>query len=74
MALSKQLDESLSHRVPKAEALPRIEALRAGAKVFGEAIEANTKDERGPAGRQRALAITALEEALMRAVKSVVLE
>lgn len=74
--LSDRLNASLSHQTPRPENLPRIEALRAAAKVFGAAIEANCVAPSPPSepARHRALAITALEDSLMRAVKSVVLE
>lgn len=69
MSLSPKVEKSLSHQAPKADAIPRIEALRVAAKVFAEAIEANTK-----MSREQALAITKLEECLMWAIKGVVLE
>ena len=67
--LSTNVDRSLSHQVPGAAGVKKIEVLREAAKVFAEAIESQT-----PVSRERSLAITKLEEALMWAIKSVVLE
>lgn len=69
MNLSTNVDRSLSHQVPSSDGVKRIEFLREVAKSFAEAIETHT-----PVCRERSLAITKLEESLMWAVKSVVLE
>lgn len=85
MSLSPALDRSLSHQAPKLDTasgedqVARIEALRAAAKVFGLAIEEKVGARLEATGvakgsREKSLAITKLEEALMWAVKGIVLE
>jgi hypothetical protein len=76
MPLSEKLNKSLSHQPPRTDTLKdgfstvqRIEALRSAAKVLGAALE----DYMRPS-REQSLAVTKLEESLMRAVKGVVLE
>lgn len=84
MSLSSAVDRSLSHHAPKpvSDQVARIEALRAAAKVFAAAVEDNVGEVipgasmaifRKPT-REKSLAITKIEEALMWAVKGVVLE
>lgn len=81
MSLSSKVARSLSHQAPRSEdAVHRIETLRAAAKHFAEAIESNvgalmdgSACDRKPS-REASLAITNLEQALMWAVKGVVLE
>mgnify|MGYP001306826341 FL=1 len=59
----------LTNHTPSAEQVERIENLRLHAKRFAEAIYANTTHS-----RDQLLAVTALEVATMRAVRSIVLE
>lgn len=59
----------LTNHTPSAEQVERIENLRLHAKRFAEAIYTNTSYS-----RDQSLAVTALEDATMRAVRSVVLE
>jgi hypothetical protein len=67
--LSAGLDLSLSHQTPDEVGVARIEKLRAAAKILGAEIEQTSVPT-----RERSLAITKLEEALMWAVKGVVLQ
>ena len=75
--ISEKLEKSLSHRTPQTVTLDaqgrsapqRIEALRVAAKALGEAIETLTRPS-----REQSLAVTNLEQSLMWAIKSVVLE
>lgn len=59
----------LTNHTPSAEQVERIENLRLHAKRFAEAIYTNTSYS-----RDQSLAVTALEDATMRAVRSIVLE
>lgn len=61
------LDRSLSNVKPTEAGIAEIESLRFAAKAFGFVILAQ------PPSRERSLAITKLEEAVMWAVKGVVL-
>jgi hypothetical protein len=63
-----KLERSLTNITPSAEAIVRIEAMRESFKGTGALILAFA-----PFGRERALAITKLEEAAMWAVKAIVL-
>lgn len=65
---SNQLMESLSHHSPSNEQVIRINRLRQAAVEFGTILEDST-----PKGRHLSLATTKLEEALMWAVKGVIL-
>lgn len=64
-----EVDASLTNQTPDAEQIGRIEDLRDDAKALSRRILRNTRP-----GREQSLAITKLEEALMWAVKAVVLE
>ncbi len=59
----------LTNHTPSAEQVERIENLRLHAKRFAEAIYTNTSYS-----RDQSLAVTALEDATMRAVRSIALE
>jgi hypothetical protein len=63
-----RLDESLTNQPPTPEAIVDIERLREAAKAYGHLLI-----ELAPNGRERALAITKLEESVMWGVKSIVL-
>ena len=65
----KALELSLTNIKPADEAVERIEEVREAAKQFGALILAFA-----PFGRERALAVTKLEESAMWAVKAIVLE
>ena len=62
------LERSLTNQIPSVECLSKIELLREAAKVFAHAVV-----DTCPASREKSLAKTHLEETLMWAVKSVVL-
>ena len=62
------LNRSLTNHPPPQQAMVAIEALRADAKTFGERLIRSCPDS-----RERSLALTALEESVMWAVKSLVL-
>lgn len=68
-AQKAQLLRSLTNVTPSPEQVERIELVRQVAKALGVAVIENV-----PAGRQRSLAITHLEDAAMWAVKGIVLE
>jgi hypothetical protein len=63
------LERSLTNITPDVEQVGRIEALREDAKTLGRFII-----EACPDSRERSLALTHLEDAVMWAVKSIVLE
>lgn len=63
-----RLLRSLTNISPTAEQIQEIEVLRAGAKRFGINLLAAC-----PSGRERALAVTKLEECVMWAVKAILL-
>jgi hypothetical protein len=63
-----RLDESLTNQPPTPDAIVDIERLREAAKAYGHLLIELT-----PNGRERALAITKLEESVMWGVKSIVL-
>ena len=65
----EELHLSMTNIKPNEEQINRIENVRAVAKVLGETIHKNC-----PVSRPRSLAFTKLEESLMWAVKSIVLE
>lgn len=72
LTLEEKIDDlkrSMTNHKPDDEQLKRIEAIREYYKNTGEAILKNC-----PQSRNSRLAITALEESLMRAVRSIVLE
>lgn len=64
-----RLERSLTNQTPDAEQIGRIEALRSSAKRFAADLSSYAGS-----GRERALAATHLEESVMWAVKSIVLE
>ena len=64
----QQLDRSLTNHTPPQQATTMIEELRADAKRLGQTIILKCPDT-----RERSLALTHLEEAVMWAVKSLVL-
>lgn len=64
-----RLNRSLTNQRPTEEQINRIELLRACGQALGVAIIENT-----PESREQACAITKLEEAVMWAVKAVVME
>ena len=66
---AEALRRSLTNITPSKEQIDRIETVRAQAKLAGEAII-----EGCPDSRERSLALTHLEDAVMWAVKSIVLE
>ena len=63
------LIRSLTNITPDEDRIARIEELRQYAKVYGGALVALT-----PAGRERSIAKTKLEESLMWGVKAIALE
>jgi hypothetical protein len=70
VTLSEKVARSLSHQAPRdVDQTTRIEALRGSCKVFAETLEALTEPS-----REQSLAITNLEQALMWAIKGIVLE
>jgi hypothetical protein len=65
-----RLVKSLTNIAPSAEQIERIEGIRSGAKLLlGRILEMSPT-----ASRERSLALTHLEETVMWAVKSIVLE
>ena len=68
MDLRDRINKSLTNHTPDITTITHIEMLRKDAKTFGSAIAAYC-----PPGRERSLAVTKLEEAVMWAVKSMVL-
>ena len=64
----RQLFTSLTNHTPPQQSMAQIEVLRVAAKDFGADIIAKCPDS-----RERAVALTKLEESLMWAVKSLVL-
>jgi len=69
IALYERMEKSLTNIAPSAQQIERIEAVRAGGKLLlGRILE------QAPASRERSLALTHLEETVMWAVKSIVLE
>lgn len=60
--------QSITNHTPQADTVEKIERIRAAAKQFGIAIL-----REAPASRERSLAVTKVEEAVMWAVKSAVL-
>ena len=64
----EKLHRSLTNHSPSPEQIERIEEIRSHAKAYGEAFLAA-----GGPSREAALAMTALEESTMWAVKSVIL-
>lgn len=63
------LDRSMTNITPTPDQIDRIEALRVIAKTYGAAIISTCLDS-----RERSLALTHLEDSIMWAVKSIVLE
>jgi hypothetical protein len=63
------LERSLTNITPGPDAIVRIERLRAVSKAFGLSIIQEARDS-----RERSLALTHLEEAVMWAVKAIVME
>lgn len=61
-------NRSLTNITPDADQIVRIEKLRDSAKMFAEVIFTDATDS-----RERSLALTHLEDAVMWAVKSIVL-
>lgn len=68
--LYSRMERSLTNVSPTAEQVERIESVRAAGKLLlGRILEQSPQ-----ASRERALALTHLEETVMWAVKSIVLE
>lgn len=65
----RQIARNLTNHRPTDEQITRIEDLRGEAKSFGETII-----DFCPPSRERSLALTALEDCVMRAVQSIVTE
>lgn len=63
------MEHGLTNHRPDEDQVARIESIRHFGKEFGRAII-----ERTNPGRDQSLALTALEDATMRAVRAVVLE
>lgn len=63
------LERSLTNITPSPPQIARIESIRSLAKDFGHAII-----DECPDSRERSLALTHLEDSVMWAVKSIVLE
>jgi hypothetical protein len=64
----KELNESLTNQSPDEEQIRKIESIRESYKKTGEAILRNC-----PNSHNLSIAITALEESLHRAIKSIIL-
>lgn len=64
--MNPQFENSFSYHEPKGDQVTRYELLREVGKVLAYAIENNC-----PSSRERSLAITKLEEAIMWANKSI---
>ena len=64
----QELNESLTNQPPDEEQIRKIECIREYYKKTGEAILINC-----PNSRNLSIAITALEESLHRAIKSIIL-
>lgn len=64
-----QMRSSLSNHTPTDDGLKRIRKIRSSAKLLGEVVLENTE-----VGRDQSLAMTALEDVVMRAVRAVALE
>lgn len=67
--LADRLERSLTNVTPTPEQIDRIEALREAGKHYARAIDGYTKPS-----REQSLAATHLEDSVMWAVKSIVLE
>jgi hypothetical protein len=68
-AVLGELVDSISHHAPQDSSLEKIREVRQAAIEFGAFIVKNCS-----AGRERALAITNLEQSVMWAVKGIVLQ
>ncbi len=64
-----EFHRGLTNHTPTPEQVARIELLRQVAKTLGTAIIENTKPS-----RDQSIALTALEDCTMRAVRAIVLE
>ena len=64
----QELNESLTNQSPDEEQIKKIESIRESYKKTGESILRNC-----PNSRNLSIAITALEESLHRAIKSIIL-
>lgn len=64
-----QLERNLTNHTPTQEAIDRIGIVRTNAKSLGNLIIQHC-----PPSRERSLALTSLEDAVMRAVQSIVTE
>ena len=64
-----QLERNLTNHTPDGRQIAAIEQIRRVAKDFGKDIIVFC-----PPGRERSLALTALEDTVMRAVQSIVTE
>jgi hypothetical protein len=64
----QELNESFTNQPPDEEQIRKIESIREYYKKTGEAILRNC-----PISRNLSIAITALEESLHRAIKSIIL-
>ncbi len=62
------LDKSLTNQSPSAESIEKIEALREKAKELGKLIIETT-----PTSREQSIALNHYEDAIMWAVKAIVL-
>lgn len=67
--LREQINRNMTNHRPDEKRIVAIEALRFEAKSLGQTIV-----DLCPPGRERSLAITHLEDAVMRAVQSIVTE
>lgn len=65
----QRLHKSLTNLAPSQEQIVRIEAIRHWARNFGASIIDNS-----PQSREQSLALTHLEDSVMWAVKSILLE
>ena len=64
-----ELHRGLTNQPPGPEQIERMEQLRKVAKTFGTTIIENT-----PPGRDQSIALTALEDCVMRAIRAIALE
>ncbi|MGD9152394.1 MAG: hypothetical protein PVG30_01885 [Gammaproteobacteria bacterium] len=64
----EELNESFTNKSPSEEQIQKIESIRKSYKKTGETILRNC-----PNSRNLSIAVTALEESLHRAIKSIIL-
>lgn len=63
---AEQIDNNFKHRVPKEDQTERFEALQGIAKIFARAINSNCPDS-----REKALALTSLEDSVLWATEAI---